>query len=305
MVDVGAFASVFGAEERRYDSIADLDALMVRHEIPLDLAAMGCGTFAQSTLPADALVGDAIAASLATAGLAASTVTDVIFATSDNHLCQIGDGFVRNVLPRLGLAHALPMLVSLQKCASSIVALDHARVALAARGGGTALVVGFDILGADDEERVKSFALFGDGVACCVVSADVTLDFRLESCGVAIDPAGMCGEDTFDSRRTAARGAIDAALATAGTTMADIAACFSTNLFKPVSMFNASICGIPLARLSLLTAERRGHCGNADWMINLAAFAAAGRSEPGRRYLAQAFAPGFSACAVLTAQPEA
>jgi 3-oxoacyl-[acyl-carrier-protein] synthase III len=301
VVDVGAFAGVFGAQERPFDSIAGLDGVMARHNIPLGLATMGCRSFAQTDGPPESLVADAIAASLAIGAVPASVISHVIFATSDNHLHQLGDGFARAVLQPLGLTHVLPILISLQKCASSIVALDLARAALVAQGGGTALVVGFDILGADDDERVKSFALFGDGAACCIVSTEGALDFRIDGCAVRTDPAGMCGEDTFDSRKSAARGAVDAALAAAAATTADIAACFSTNLFKPVSMFNASICGLSPARISVLTAERRGHCGNADWMVNLAAYADAGRIEPGARYLAQAFAPGFCACAVLTA----
>jgi 3-oxoacyl-[acyl-carrier-protein] synthase-3 len=302
MVEIGAFAGAFGARERSFEEIDGLAELMIQHNIPLSLAMMGCRTFAQADEPPEILVAEAIRASLAAGSVPASAVSHVFLATSDNHLHQLGDSFAQSLLQSAGLDHALPVLVSFQKCASSILALDLVCSALAARGGGTALVVGFDVLGQDDGERVKSFALFGDGAACCVVSTEYRLDFRFDGCGVTTDPAGMFGQDTFDSRKAAALESLNRALAASGAELADIAACFSTNLFKPVSMFNASICGLPASRLSLTTGAQRGHCGNADWMINLAAFAEAGKIERGGRYLAQAFAPGFCACAILTAR---
>ena len=301
MVDVGAFVGVFGKVERGFETITNLEGLLAEHKIPIGLEAMGCGKFGQSELPCDALLNEAITGSLEAAGLAPDTITYLILATSDNHLNQIDDSFAARILDACKLSRATPLLVSLQKCASSIAALELARTLLSAKGFGSAIVVGFDALGNDDAERIKPFALFGDAAASCIVSVDLPLQFRIEAVGTAVDVAGLNRQDSMESRKIAVLSTIEEVCRAADISIDQIEACFSTNLFKPVAMFNAGISGLPIARLATPTATERGHCGNADWMINLAAFQQDQGLTRGARYLAQAFAPGFCASALLRA----
>lgn len=301
MVNVGAVSCAFGAVERDFDSIENLDDVLAAHRIPMSLDMMGCRTFRQSELPVDPLVNEAVAGSLAVASLAPESVTHVFLATSDNHLHQVDNDLAARVLTKAGLTHALPILVSMQKCASSIVALDLAAKLVADRAAATALVVGFDVIGNNDAERVKPFALFGDAAACCVVSSGHPLELQLASVGAEVDPEGLAHQDTMESRKVAVRKAMDIVTEASGVTLDQISACFSTNLFKPVAMFNASISGLKAGQLSLLTAATHAHCGNADWMINLAAHSRQVGLIPDAHYMAQSFAPGYAACALFRA----
>lgn len=303
MVSIGAFSCAFGSIERGFESIESLESVLEQHNIPLGLRAMGCSTFNQLGEPLEQLLADSMGKSLARARISAGEIDHIFFATSDGHLDRIDDDWAPAILSQLGMNQALPMLVSLQKCASSLAAVELARLRLEADGGGHAMVVAFDVIGDAESERIKPFALFGDGAASCIVSAAAPLEFALRACRTATDFDGLRGQDSFDSRRRAAQAACGGALSAAGIGPDEIAGCFSTNLFKPIALLNASLCGIGPTRLLTPTASRRAHCGNADWMVNLAAHQSAGQVAPGAHYLAQAYAPGFSACAVVTALP--
>lgn len=301
MVNLGAISCAFGAVKRNFESIENLEDVLVEHKIPMSLAVMGCGTFYQSEVPVDPLINEAIAGSLSAASLEPEAVTHVILATSDNHLQQLDNDLGARVLLAGGLTRALPILTSMQKCASSIIALDLAAKLVAGKEDASALVVGFDVIGDHDAERVKPFALFGDAAACCVVSSNKPLEFQFECVGADVDLQGLTYQDTMESRKNAARNAISAVTQTSGLALDQIVACFSTNLFKPVALFNANISGLKPAQLALPTAITHAHCGNADWMINLASYSRNTGLKPGAHYVAQSFAPGFAACALLRA----
>ena len=289
----------FGEVERTLDSIADLERLRTERKIPLPLPAMGCGTFSQMLRSLPEAARACIQRSLDQSGVPAERVNHIIFATSDNHLLQIDPDFSRKILVDLRLDHAVPALISLQQCASSLTALDYARRLLEDETVENVLLVAFDLV-ASDEDRVQSFALFGDAIASCLISRSGP-GLALDGFCIGIDELGIRGSDSFESRKRVATAVLCAALSQADTDIELVRTCFSTNFYKPVALFNASICGIPAAKLAIPTLARRAHCGNCDWLINLAEHSQTQGLQAGGKYLAQAFAPGFNACAVMTA----
>lgn len=301
MASLFALASEFGSTDRHFDSIANLDALIEARKIPMGLAAMGCENFGQITAPPEVAIKACIARTLERSGHAASEIDQLIFATSDNHLHQIGDTFARSIMIDLGLDRATPSLVGLQQCVGSLTAVDRAARLVDTGAAALVLVVAFDIVD-DDDQRVQPFALFGDAVTTCLVGADRSGELCWQAHRTGLDPAGLRGEDDFASRKSTADAAIKGALGDAGIAIGDIKASFSTNFFKPIALFNANISGIASAKLAVPTMKLRGHCGNCDWMMNLEAYCDAETLVPGDPFLAQAFAPGFSACAVLRAK---
>ena len=232
--------------------------------------------------------------------MALAAVDHILFATSDNHLFHVHDDFAREILLDLALSDAIPALLSLQQCVSSLTALDYAHRLFADPGVENVVVVGFDLV-SQEADRIQPFALYGDAVSSCLVCRGTRGDLTLEAYRLGVDPDGLQGRDSFESRKRVASAALSAALVEAGTGVGAIEACFSTNFFKPIALFNANICGIPSNRLAIPTLGRRAHCGNCDWMMNLVEHQQNAGLVPGGKYLAQAFAPGFSGCAVLTA----
>lgn len=145
------------------------------------------------------------------------------------------------------------------------------------------VLVAFDSV-ASDEDRVQPFALFGDAMAPCLIGRSgpgLTLDgFR-----VGIDALGLRGSDSFESRKRIAGEAQGTALSRADTGTDHVLTCFSTNFYKPAALFTASLCGIPEAKLAIPTLSRRTHCGNCDWLVDLAEHSQTRGFRAGVKYL--------------------
>ncbi len=298
-LDIGAFASEFGEHERSPESIEDFASLCTDKGLGLSLTAMGCGTFWQMTQPLESYVIACVAKTIAASGVSADAITHILFSTSDHKLRHLAPDFARTVLERLGLVNCVPLLVSLQQCASSLTALDHAHQLFADPRVSHVVVVTFDFV-VEDRERIQSFALFGDAVTSCMVTRTEAPRLSLLAFGVDVDFSGFLGKDDFMSRKRVALGTMEQVLGRCETKLGEIQRCFSTNFYKPVAMFNANICGVARNQLYIETLATRAHCGNCDWMINLMHCEAQGGLVPGK-YLIQSFAPGFFACGLLEA----
>jgi hypothetical protein len=302
-VGLTAIACEFGDRERAVESIDGLDALAESRGLKASLTAMGCRTFWQLTRPVESYVIASLARTLATSGVPGHAVDHLILATSDWNLRHLEADFARTVLTGVGLTRCLPMFVSMQQCASSVAGLAHARSLFLRPEVANVLVAAFDFV-VDDQARVQSFALFGDAAASCLLTRDDAAPLSVRGCATDVDFAGLEGRDTFDSRKRIAVATMANVLEGARR-IEDVEKCFSTNLYKPIAMFNAGVTGIRRQQMSLDTLAVRAHCGNCDWMINLAHHQDSVGLLPGRSYLAQAFAPGFFGCGLLESRPKA
>jgi len=299
LVRLSSFACEFGDRERAPESIEGLAAMCAARGLTLGLPAMGCGTFWQMTGPLEPYILRCVSRTLASSGVPADAVGHLVFSTMDSTLRHVNPDLAREVLTGLGLVRCLPTLISAQQCASSLAAVEHASRLLAGPGASHAIVVSFDFV-VDDADRVQSFALFGDAVTSCLVSRDAA-GLAWRSYGVGVDFAGIAGRDSFETRKQVVATTLGRVLAEGGARLEDVERCFSTNFYKPIALFNAGISGIHRGRLGIDTLSRRAHCGNCDWMINLAHHQDTAGLAPGKTYLAQSFAPGFFACGLLGA----
>jgi 3-oxoacyl-[acyl-carrier-protein] synthase-3 len=297
-VGLGAFACEFGDRERTPESIEGFAALAAARAPGLSVAAMGCRTFWQMTGPAASYLIRTIATTLCASGVDPRDVDHLVLSTMDKNLRHLDENFARNVLGELGLVNCIPVFVSMQQCVSSLAALDHARRLFADASVNHVIVAALDFV-IDDRERLLPFALFGDAAASCLVSRNDAL--RLLSCGGNVDFAGLQGRDNFDSRKRVVAATFQAALQAADTRLSEVEKIYTTNLFQPIALFNAGICGIRRSQLCIDTLGTRAHCGNCDWMINLIHHRDSDKGGllAGRKYLVQAFAPGFFACGLL------
>ncbi|WP_043661140.1 hypothetical protein [Nocardia thailandica] len=290
---IGHFACEFGDRELAPQDIADFDTLWSRcSETPF--ATMGALTLRTMSRPVLDYIIPCIRATADSAGIEPGAVDHVVFATSDSQLTDLPHHFARTVLGESGMSTAVPALLGLQQCCTSIAALDYAHRLVTEGTSTTTMVVTFDYT-TEDADRVQPFAVFGDAVATCLVSSASPGGFVLTSTAIGTDAAGLRGEDSFGSRRRVAARVLDRVL-----DGRDVEAIFPTNLYAPMVLFNAVSAGLDRSRLHFAqTLRNYGHCGNCDWMINLVDYAGGHPFQQGSNYLIQSSAPGFYAAGLL------
>lgn len=296
-VGIGSFACAFGEVEAKPQDVPGFDDAW-RAVSDADFATMGCGTFRRMSAPVEEYVVRSVRQTLARQDVPPDEVDRLVIATTDSNLAHLGPDFAARVLDAAGLVGCVPVVVSLQQCCGSVTALRHAWDQFADETVRDVVLVSVDFT-PRDRDRVKPFAFFGDAVASCLLGRGRG-GLRLLSSAIRVDAAGLAGQDSFASRQEVARAAYDAAFGQAGTTLADVAKVFPTNLFQPLTSFGASMVGVPRDKLHFVdTLRAYAHCGNCDWMINLADYDRSVGLRADETYLAQASAPGFFACAVL------
>jgi hypothetical protein len=142
--------------------------------------------------------------------------------------------------------------------------------------------------------------MFGDAAVSGLLTRHDPGLIRLVSSAVKVDPDGLRGRDSFISRKDVADRTLSAVLRAGGRQQGQIAKVFAANLHKPLTLFNATSVGLRPGTLHFAdTLAAYGHCGNADWMINLADYHERFGIRSGEVYLAQSLAPGFYACGLF------
>lgn len=297
VIGISSFACAFGDVEAKPENIPGFDAIWQTASFGTDFADMGCSTFRRMTAPAENYVVEAVRRTLH--GIAPADVDHLVLATSDPVPGFLPPDFAARVLLALRLTTCVPHLVSFHRCCSSVAALQYGEHLFADPAVTRVVVVALDFV-PEDHDRVRSYALFGDAVAACLLTRDDPGLVRLLSAVIRVDEDGLRGRDSFESRRRIADSTLTAALRAGDRQLDQITKVFSANLHKPLTMFNASSIGLRPDTLHFAdTLAAYGHCGNADWMINLADYDEKVGIAAGGTYLAQSMAPGFSACALL------
>ena len=298
-IGIGSFACAFGDVECKPENIPDFEALWETVSFGTDFAEMGCTTYRKMSGPAEEYVVDSVRRTLGLAGVSAGEVDHLVFATSDPALALVPPDFASRVLLALGMDDCVPHVVSFQRCCSSLTALQHGERLFADPDVTNVAMVAFDFM-PEDRDRVRSYAVFGDAAASCLLSRTGSGLVRLLSSAIKTDPEGLRGRDTFVSRKDVAERTLSAVLRAGGRRPEQLAKVFAANLHKPLTLFNATSVGLQPDTLHFAdTLALYGHCGNADWMINLLDYHERFGIRSGETYLAQSLAPGFYACGLL------
>jgi 3-oxoacyl-[acyl-carrier-protein] synthase-3 len=298
-VCIGSFACAFGDLECKPENIPDFDALWQTVSPGTDFAAMGCATFRKMSGPAEEYVVDAVRRTLQGAVVSPEDIHHIVFATSDPTLARLSPDFAIRVLDAVGLVGCIPHLLSYQRCCSSLTALRHGRQLFSDPDVANVVVVALDFT-PDDRDRLRTYAVFGDAATSCLLTRRGAGLVRLLSSAIHVDEDGLRGRDSILSRKKVADTAHLSVLHASGRQLEQITKVFAANLHRPLTLFNATAAGFELDRLHFAdTLSAYGHCGNCDWMINLADYHERFGILPGETYLAQASAQGFYACVLL------
>jgi 3-oxoacyl-[acyl-carrier-protein] synthase-3 len=298
-IGIGSFACAFGDVECKPENIPDFETLWETVSPGTDFAEMGCTTYRKMSGPVEDYVVEAVRRTMQDAGATAADIDHLVFTTSDPTLALVPSDFAGRVLLALGLDDCVPHVVSYQRCCSSLTALQHGRRLFADPDVTHVVVVAVDFV-PRDRDRVQSYAMFGDAAASCLLTRHDPGLLRLVSAAVKVDPEGLRGRDSFISRKDVADRALAAVLRAGDRQQGQITKVFAANLHKPLTLFNATSVGLLPDTLHFVdTLATYGHCGNADWMINLVDYHERIGIRSGQTYLAQSLAPGFYACGLL------
>jgi 3-oxoacyl-[acyl-carrier-protein] synthase III len=302
-VGIRSFACVLGDTECKPENIPDFGDLWEAAAPCTDFTDMGCATYRKMSGPVQTYVVDAVRRTLQQAGVAPEEIDHIVFATSDLTLSRLPDGFAIRVLEAAGLTGCVPHLLSFQRCCSSLTALQHGRQLFSDPDVSHVVVVALDFT-PDDRDRVRPYAIFGDATASCLLTGREPGLVRLVSSAIGMDQDGLRGHDSFASRKKAADRALASVLRASGRQRAQITKVFPTNLHQPLVLFNATAMGIGPDKVHFTdTLRAYGHCGNCDWLINLADYHDRFGIRPGQIYLAQSLAQGFCGLGLLEGSP--
>jgi len=298
-VCLGAIAVVTGPEDRHVTDVVDFERRWAAASAT-PFSAMGCRTYRPIDDVECAIV-DAVRQAIDRSGLERGDIDGVVVATSDDAVDVAKHAFARRVLEQTGMTEAIPTVLSMQQCCSSMSAVRYARWLCAGGAARHVVVVAFDAA-RDDNLRLREYAFFGDCVVACVVSRDWPGEYMIGGPEIRMSFDGVKGEDTFASRASLSRRVFDDALDAAGVAHADVVRVFPTNLYRPLVMANAAAIGLPTSAFHFeSTLSTHAHCGNCDWLLNLDNYSRTVGLGDGDVYVGYATAPGFAAATVLVA----
>ncbi|ARS66224.1 3-oxoacyl-ACP synthase [Sinorhizobium meliloti] len=268
-----------GEEERRVAEIPGLASWLARNQMIDNAALWGWDRFRVSDRPAVELMAETARRSLSDFGAHQSPVDAVILCATrfpsdvDGHA-----DFIGRLLDRLGLHHAIPYGVTLNRCATLISALGLAATLVSSGRHQSILVAAGDTIGAS-EDRLRPFAVFSDGAASCIVSAGHGGEFQLLGTAAAVDTRMMKPNGEISANLT--RRANSELFERAEVDLRNVKCVAHNNLWKPIIVMKEQQAGFRLDQLYLNNIPRIGHVFSCDPLINMIDQAQSGRVASG------------------------
>lgn len=252
----------------------------------------GWGSVFRSERGIEDLAIDSALATLVAAGAGPQTVDALVLCCTDLPMPARQHGrFLASIVTGIGLGDVAVYGLGLNRCGGLLAGLDVANALVAGGRYRRVLVVTTDRM-VDEAERMAHYALFSDGAASCLLTADgEALDrYELIACASAQETASLDWAAEISS--DLARRVNDALLHPLELRVGDIDGLMHLNIFKPLVVMKERQAGFALEQLYTDNIARVGHCFSADPLINLADRAAAGHVRAGRLYLLGTSVPG-------------
>lgn len=281
---------VLGEHERPYAEIERLAELAAQFKLAPQPALWGWGTVRTTSRDLEDLAVDTGRASVAAAG---NPAIDAVVLCS-NRIPGPAEGhgeFVARVLTGIGLRSITAYGINLNRCVNLLAGINVARSFVLSGEYRRILVITTDKV-ADDADRMSQFALFSDGAASCVISADPEGETGYELVGTARAQETASLAWTNQISADLAKVVNERLLAEPGLKLGDIEVLAHANLYKPLVVMKERQAGFAMDQLYLDNIERLGHCFAADPLINLVDRMALGHVRPGSYCLLASSVPG-------------
>ncbi|MGW1641086.1 3-oxoacyl-ACP synthase [Streptomyces lavendulae] len=263
----------------------------------------GWGTVHRTAKALETLAAETARATLDGAGAAPADVDCLILcSTRFPGGPRTHGAFVENVLAATGLGAAAFTGLTLGRCANLLAGIRTGQAYVASGMYRTVMVVTADRV-TDESVRMENFALFSDGAASCLISADPLGPdaYEIVAGAGAQDPAGLDWSNEISS--DLAREVNRQILEDAGMKIGDIQGVLHPNLYKPLVVLKERQAGFTREQLFLDNIPRVGHCFAADPLINLVDREEAGDLRPRGHYLLASSVPGVRIGVLLRKLP--
>jgi 3-oxoacyl-[acyl-carrier-protein] synthase-3 len=286
---------VLGEHRAGHTTIEGLAARAAEFGMPLDAGLWGWGDVHRTGRDLEDLAVDSGSATLRAAGVDPASVDALLLCSTRIPGPAEGHGaFVERVLTGIGLPDIPFYGQTLNRCVNLLAALDVASAFVTAGRHRRVLVITTDRV-AGEALRVTNYALFSDGAASCLVSADAEAagradGYRLVSCATAQEAASLEWSNELSS--DLARQVNDRLLTPLGMKLGDVSGLMGANLLKPLVVMKERQAGFTMDQIYVDNIPRVGHCFAADPLINLVDRAAAGHVRADHHYILAASVPG-------------
>jgi 3-oxoacyl-[acyl-carrier-protein] synthase-3 len=295
---------VLGEREVDHTAIGNVAELASAFKMAPNAGLWGWGTVRTTERDLDDLAAESGRATLRAAGAAPASVDALVLcSTRIPGPAEDHGRFLQNVLTGIGLPDIPFYGQNLNRCVNMLAGLDVAAAFVASGRYRQVLVITADKVAAG-ADRMSRFAMFSDGAASCLASAEAGAaapagsgSYEFLGCANAQDTATL--EWTKEISSDLAREVNDQLLAPHGLKLGDIAALMHANLFKPLVFMKERQAGFTDEQLYLGNIPRIGHCFAADPLINLVDRAALGHVGVGRYCLLASSVPGSRIGALL------
>ncbi len=292
-------AYVLGEHEVDHTAIENLDELARRFKLAPKADLWGWGTIRTTSRELEDLAIETGLDTLKTAGLDTASIDALVLCSNRIPGPAEGHGqFVADILTGIGLGDIPAYGANLNRCVNLLAGIDLARALVASGRYRRILVITTDKV-ADDADRMSQFALFSDGAASCVISAEPSEagGFELIACATAQETAAL--EWTNQISADLAKDVNEQLLGPAGLKLGDVAALAHANLFTPLLVMKERQAGFSPDQLYLDNISRFGHCFAADPLINLVDRVGLGHLKAGSYCLLASSVPGSRIGALL------
>jgi 3-oxoacyl-[acyl-carrier-protein] synthase-3 len=283
---------VLGEHAVDHASIANLEAKAAEFRMAPNPGLWGWGTVHRTERGLEAMAVDSGSATLRAADLDPSSVDALMLCTTEVPGSADGHGAVlERVLTGIGLGDIPFYGQNFNRCLNFLAALDLAGMMVASGRFGRVLVITTDRV-LDEADRMASYALFCDGAASCVVSADAAGadSYQVVGCASAQDTGSLDGVNQIDA--DLARRVNENLLRPLDMKLGDIDGLMHNNIFTPLVVMKERQAGFSAEQLYTANITRVGHCFAADPMINLVDRAELGHVKPDRYQLLASSVPG-------------
>jgi len=229
--------------------------------------------------------------SLEQASLSVDTI-DAVFLCSSNFDSSIGEhcNFTREFLLRTGLTKSQCTGVTLKGCSTFLSVVELAASTVEAGLYDKVLIVTADLV-ESSKDRFRSYALFSDAAASCIVSSGTHLgELKILATAGTTDSDQMYADAPFSDDLATIANKI--AFQRAGVEIQNVKRLFSNNLFLPVIVTKETEAGIDEEAIYIDNIQDKGHCFGADAFINFCDFRRKQSILPGEIIMLAADAPG-------------
>ncbi len=297
---------VLGERRRKAADIEGLSAFFEASQMIDDLALWGLDSFYSSDRAAASLGIESARETLRLAGLSAGNISALLVcATQLEGDTEAHAVLVRQYLEGLGLDHDVFVSgITLGRCTCLLSGLRLAEALVRSAMHDNVLVIAADRF-EHDHERLKTFALFSDGAASCIVARSDTGrgGYRIVDSAFASETGAMAetGQISADlARRVTGR-------LTEGSKLApqQIDAVMPNNIYRPVVAMKEQQGGTAHDRLFLDNIADKAHCFGADPIINLVDRERREGFETGALIMLASSVPGARIGMLLSRRPSA